>query len=200
MSKDPLLVNKIFGAILVAAWTVVFAAFGGALLYHPTETVEKFAYPIGFEEAAPAEEPAAAEESTPTDEPATAEEPAAAAAEPAAGIAALLAGADADAGSKVARKCAGCHTFDEGGANRIGPNLWNIVNRPVAEAEGYNYSLALDGIDGEWTYERLDDFLAAPKDFAPGTKMGFTGIAGDDDRANLIAYLRSLSGNPAPLP
>ena len=118
-------------------------------------------------------------------------------------IAVLLASADAAKGEKVAKKCVACHTFDNGGAHKTGPNLWDIVNRNVANVDGFQYSasLATMGGDGKvWDYESLDLFLRKPKDFASGTKMAFGGISKADDRAHLVAYLRSLSDSPAPLP
>ncbi|MEE8501694.1 MAG: cytochrome c family protein [Kiloniellales bacterium] len=125
-----------------------------------------------------------------------------AAATPAAqGVGSLLAAADAAAGEKGTRACKACHTFDQGGANKLGPNLWNIVNRPIAGDAEFKYSKALQGMSGQqWTYEDLDAFLTKPKDYAPGTKMSFPGVRKPEARANLIAYLRSLSDSPAPLP
>lgn len=114
----------------------------------------------------------------------------------------LLAAADLEAGAKGARKCsAACHTFDQGGANKIGPNLWNIVDRAVAGAAGFGYSATLQGMaDRQWGYEELNAFLLKPKDYAPGTKMSFAGIKKIGDRADLIAHLRTLSDSPAALP
>jgi cytochrome c2 len=118
-------------------------------------------------------------------------------------IAALMASADAGAGQGVAKKCAACHKFEKGGGNKVGPALWNIVNRPVAAAEGFKYSDALKAFaDGGtvWDYERLNGFLIAPKKYVSGTSMGFAGLKKPADRANIIAYLRSLADDPAPLP
>jgi len=134
-------------------------------------------------------------------------------------LAALLAGADATGGSvaagsaaiamiaagsvedgeSVARKCKSCHTFDEGGANRVGPNLWNIVDRPIATLADYSYSDAMSAQEGDWTYDRLWTYLMDPRAEVPGTKMAFRGITDEDDLASLILYLRSLSNDPAPL-
>lgn len=206
-TRDPLLLTKILGAVLAGAWAIVIAAGLGMMLYHPEETVEEYAYPVVVEEAetvagaetaaeTPAGEETAAE--TPAGEETAAEAPAEEGG--AAGIATMLASADADDGQKVARKCAACHTFDEGGANRVGPNLWGVVNKDVGSHEGYSYSSAMADLGGEWTYEKLDAFLADPKGYVSGTKMSFAGIKDPEDRADLIAYLRSLSGDPAPLP
>jgi cytochrome c len=117
------------------------------------------------------------------------------------GLGALLAAADPEAGKKQAKKCSACHTMDEGGANKIGPNLWNIVNRPIAGAEGYSYSSAMSDMSGEsWSFANLDGFLASPKGWVKGTKMSFAGVKKEDQRADLLAYLRSLSSSPAALP
>ena len=115
-------------------------------------------------------------------------------------LAMLLAAANAAAGEKVAKKCLACHTFDDGGANKVGPNLWNILGHAVATKDGFAYSPAMALFGGEWDYERLDDFLKSPKQSVPGTKMSFAGLRKPKDRANLIEYMRSLSNSPLPLP
>ncbi len=119
-------------------------------------------------------------------------------------IATLLASADAGAGETVFKKCASCHTPEKGGPNKVGPGLWDVVNRPVASHEGFSYSAGMttfsEGHKVVWDYDHLSFFLEAPKKHVPGTAMGFAGLKKDDERANLIAYLRTLSDNPAPLP
>ncbi|MCH9852032.1 MAG: cytochrome c family protein [Alphaproteobacteria bacterium] len=112
----------------------------------------------------------------------------------------LLASADVIAGEKVAKKCAACHTFAEGGQNRIGPNQWDIVNRALGTTEGFAYSEALLAKGGAWDYESLNEFIYNPKKYIPNTKMNFAGIKNDKDRANLILWIRSLSNSPVPLP
>jgi cytochrome c len=112
----------------------------------------------------------------------------------------LLASADVAKGQASARKCASCHTFEAGGPNKVGPNLYGVVARPVASHNGFNYSAALKGKGGEWTYEDLDAFIRNPKQAVPGTIMAFAGIGQPEERANLLAYMRTLSDNPAPLP
>jgi cytochrome c len=112
----------------------------------------------------------------------------------------LLKTADPAAGEKVAAKCKACHDFTKGGPNKVGPNLWDIVGAKHAHAENFNYSDAIKGLSGEWTYENLDKFLTKPKDYAPGTKMAFPGLPKPEDRAALLAYLRTLSDSPKPLP
>ena len=115
-------------------------------------------------------------------------------------IGARLAEADVAAGEKAAKKCAICHTFDNGGKAKLGPNLWNVVGAPKAGDSDFSYSPVLAGLGGEWTYEDLDAFLEKPKAFAKGTKMAFPGIKSAGQRADVIAFLRAQSDSPAPLP
>jgi len=114
----------------------------------------------------------------------------------------LLASADPAAGQKAAKKCAACHSFDKGGPNKVGPNLWGIVNAAKGHHADFAYSDAIktSGETPNWTYSSLNKFLKKPKDYAPGTKMNFAGIKKAKDRANLVAYLRTLADSPAPLP
>ena len=91
-------------------------------------------------------------------------------------IAALLQTADASAGAAVFRKCAACHTLDQGGANQLGPNLWGTMGAPLAHVAGFNYSDALRSKGGTWTWEAMDEWLRSPRNFAPGTKMTFAGL------------------------
>lgn len=112
----------------------------------------------------------------------------------------LLASADVENGAKVFRKCRACHNAEKGAGNKVGPNLWNVVNADYAHSDGFSYSNAMREKQGAWTYESLNEFIAKPRDYVPGTKMAFAGIKEVDDRADLIAYLRTLSDSPAPLP
>lgn len=116
----------------------------------------------------------------------------------------LLLKADAAAGEAVFKKCASCHTVDKGGANKVGPNLWGLVNRPIASHEGFSYSAGMktfaEGGKIVWDYDHLSFFIEAPKKHVPGTAMGFAGIKKPDERANLIAWLREKADSPAPLP
>jgi cytochrome c len=116
-------------------------------------------------------------------------------------VANLLAKADVGAGEAYANKvCTACHTFNQGGPAKIGPNLYNVVGGPRAHMEGFNYSNALKSKQGPWTFDALNEWLHKPSEYAPGTRMTFEGISNDQERANVIAYLRSLSPNPVPLP
>ncbi|MBZ9659935.1 cytochrome c family protein [Mesorhizobium sp. ESP-6-4] len=119
-------------------------------------------------------------------------------------IADLLATANAEAGAAIFKKCQACHSGEKGGPNKVGPDLWDIVDRPVAEHEGFAYSAGMKdfskGGQEHWTYDNLNHFITSPKKFVKGTAMGFAGLPKDEDRANVIAYLRTLSDNPKPLP
>jgi cytochrome c len=98
------------------------------------------------------------------------------------------------------RKCSACHVFDAGGQNKVGPALWNVVNRPLGASEGYAYSDALAGFGGAWDYTALNAFLAKPKGYISGTKMNFAGLKKPEDRANLIAWMRAKADSPVALP
>ena len=119
-------------------------------------------------------------------------------------IAELLQDADVAAGQQAFRPCAACHTPDEGGANKVGPNLYGVVGRPIASHEGFSYSAAMrefsQGGSVVWDYDHLSEFLKSPRNYVAGTSMAFAGIRNPQQEANLIAYLRTLSRDPLPLP
>ncbi len=112
----------------------------------------------------------------------------------------LLAGSDASEGERVARKCLSCHTFDQGGRNGVGPNLWDIVGNQRARNDEFNYSTAMREFAGEWSFDTLFDYLENPKKYLRGTNMAFAGLRKPEDRANLLAYMRAQSNSPASLP
>ncbi len=173
--------NKIAGAGLLVALTLVVISTIGNALVHPRDSGK------GVAVATAAAKPEAAPK---TSEPAA----------PPVQIASLIGTADTGAGAKVFKKCRSCHTVDKGGKNKIGPNLWNVVNSEAGKRAGFSYSKAMAAKGGKWTYEDLGAFLAKPKKYLPGTKMAFAGLKKAKDRAAVIAYLRSLSDSPAPLP
>lgn len=177
---DELKFNKIAAGVLCGG-LLIMAGIKIADVMLPHHQLAEHAYPI--------EVPETASSTIVADAP-TGPEP----------IFALLAEADIGAGEKLAKKCTACHSFDEGGAAKVGPNLWNIVNADMARDGGFSYSSALAEKGGAWDYASLNGFLHKPKTWLSGTKMNFAGLKKPQDRANLIAWLRSLSSAPAALP
>lgn len=112
----------------------------------------------------------------------------------------LFAKASIEKGANIAKRCGACHNFQEGAGAKVGPDLYGVVDRPVASAPGFAYSAAMKAHGGDWTPQRLNAFLTNPKADVPGTAMAFAGIPKEMERADLIAYLNSLSHNPKPLP
>jgi cytochrome c len=173
--------NKIAGAVLATALAVFGLKELSGAIYH-TSVPEKPGFIIEVAEAS-----------------GTAEAPADAG--PAVSIGTLLAAADATKGAATAKACMACHDFTKGGPNKTGPNLWDVVERDAAAHEGFSYSEGFLKHKGEkWTYENLNEFIKNPKAKMLGTKMGFAGIKKDQDRANVIAYLATLSDAPKPFP
>ena len=111
-----------------------------------------------------------------------------------------MAGADAEAGAKQFKSCKGCHSINEGGPSGTGPNLWGVVGRDIASAEGFGYSDALTEKEGNWDWDALNAFLTKPSAYAKNTKMKYNGLKKDADRANLMAWLNEQSGTAIPLP
>jgi cytochrome c len=180
---DSFELNKIVGAVLGTLLLVIGSGVLADILWSPGH-LEK----PGYEIAVPEEAAGGGAQ-----QPAEAAEP----------IAVRLAAADTGKGQGAAKKCAACHTFEKGGANKVGPNLYDVIERPVASASGFAYSQAMQQkkqAGDAWTYETLDTFLENPKGAVPGTNMAFAGIKRAGERADVIAYLRSLSDSPKPLP
>ncbi len=173
--------NKIFAAILTAGIIAMLAGFIADKMIHPHE-LEKSVLDIDTSALETANAGGAMVE--PVAEP----------------ILALIAAADIERGRKLSKACAACHTFDKGGANRTGPNLYNIVNRPHASMDGYAYSDALMATGRVWDYQSLNKLLWKPKKYIPGTKMNYAGMKKPTDRAAIIAWMRTLSDNPADFP
>ena len=115
-------------------------------------------------------------------------------------ISALLAMGDIAHGEKVYKKCKACHSIKQGGGNKIGPALWNVIFRPVGSITDYKYSKALSSYGKEWTWEEMNGFLIKPSKWIPNNKMGFAGLKSEKDRASVILYLNQNGDNPRPLP
>jgi len=170
--------NKIVGAVLLVALTVMVFGFIGDTLVKPKSHVAS-----KVKVAASASSGKAAAKKAPIQP-----------------IGPLLASASTDKGKKVFKKCAVCHTSAKGDKNKLGPNLWNIVNAGRAGKPGFKYSKSMKSKAGNWTFESLNEFLIKPKAYVPKTKMAFGGIKKASQRADLIVYLRSLADSPAKLP
>ena len=115
-------------------------------------------------------------------------------------ISPLLMNASVEKGKKLFTKCGACHTYKKGGANKVGPNLWDLINRPKGNINNFPYSKALLEFGGKWTFEELSEFLYKPKQYIKDTKMYFAGLKEAKDRANLILFIREQSDEPVPLP
>jgi cytochrome c len=171
--------NKILAALLTAGIIASGSGVISRILYHPSMPEEN-AYVIAVAEEETGDGDAAEPEAVP--------------------LPVLLAQANPEKGASEAKKCAACHSEEKGGPIKIGPPLWGVVGREIASVEGFEYSDALRGKEGQWTYENIDQFIHGPKEWAPGTKMAFAGIKSPEDRADLLAYLRTLADQPVPLP
>lgn len=172
--------NKIAGAVLSTLLVVLGLNMTAGIVFAPKKPAVS-----GFE--LPSEEPAAGGAAAAP----AAEEP----------IAARLAKADIAKGEKATAACKACHTFEKGGANKVGPHLFDVYGRNEGSVAGFGYSAAMKGrADKTWDADALDHFLKSPKAYVPGTIMAFAGIAKPDTRADVVAYLNTLADAPKPLP
>ena len=176
-------VNKILASIIVAVIIVsLISIFGDILINQNMTQKAKNAYLIEIDE----EDSGDVAEETQSLE---IEE-----------IAVFLSSASSDNGEKLFKKCTACHTYEKDGANKVGPNLWGLINNQKANVEGFAYSQALAETGGKWGYEELNNFLYKPKEYIKGTKMNFSGLKKIEERADLILFLRDQAEPLAPLP
>ena len=170
--------NKILGALLGCVLITLSLNIAAGALFAP-EKPAKPGYAIAVKEGG-------GEKAG----PAAAEEP----------MEAMLASASVEKGQATAKQCGACHTFEKGGPNRVGPNLYGIVGRARASEAGFNYSAAMKAKGGTWTFGELYGFLANPRGYVPGTNMTFAGLSRGQQRADVIDYLNTLSDSPQPMP
>lgn len=161
--------NKIAAAILLASLIAMVVGVVSNILYKPKLEVAQRGYQI---EVAENDTPAGQVEEEPLD------------------IEKLMANANAEAGAKTIKKCVACHSFEQGGANKVGPNLWKIVNAKKGHIDDFPYSKSMLAAGGTWDRESLFHFLQKPSKFIPGTKMSFAGIRKPEEIADVIAYLK----------
>ena len=177
MAMDELEISKIFGAGCAALLAFVgFGQLGSAVV--GVKQLDEPAYVIDIPEVAGGEVEVA--EAMPVGQ--------------------VMAMADMDLGAKVFKKCSSCHKIEDGNAHGLGPDLYGIVGRDIAGADGFAYSDALMEKEGPWDFAALDGFLEAPKKWAKGTKMGFAGLSKPEDRGSVIAWMNEQSDAPLPLP
>jgi cytochrome c len=171
--------NKVLGAILGTCLITLALNIGAGAIFAP-EKPAKPGYAIAVKEHGGDKGPA--KEKAPP-------------------IEVLLAKASLEKGQATAKQCMACHTFEKGGPNRVGPNLWNIVgDERGKDRGGFNFSAAMKAKGGKWTFEELNKFLEAPREYISGTAMTYAGIKNPQQRADVIDYLHTLSDSPLPLP
>jgi cytochrome c len=177
---DSFELNKIMGAILGTCLGLLSLNIAANAIFHPAAPAKP-----GYDIAVP-------------ETPAAGEKPGAPAQDPP--LADLLANADVKRGEVSHNKCIACHTFDKGGKNLVGPNLYGVIGREKGTEAGFNYSAGFKkAAKGPWTAQEIYEFVKSPKTYIPGTSMSFAGISRAGERADLILFLNSKSDNPANL-
>jgi len=171
--------NKILGALLGTCLILLAVHIASGAIFSTPAPAKP-----GYEIAVKEEKPGQHEAAKPAEQP----------------IENLLATASTEHGAQVAKQCGICHNFQEGQGSKVGPDLYGVVGRKIASVAGFNYSAALKGMNGTWTFDELNKWLTDPRAMVPGTAMTFAGLANEKQRADLIAYLDTLSKNPVPLP
>jgi cytochrome c len=171
--------NKVLGAVLGTCLFLVAMHIASGAVFTPA-TPAKPGYVIEVKEEQPAQGAAAAPAEVPIEQ--------------------MLASASAQQGQSDAKVCLTCHNFGKGQGDKVGPDLYGVVGRPVASESGFNYSSALKGMGGTWTFDALNKWLLNPRNDVPGTLMTFGGVPSEKQRAEIIDYLNSNSDSPLPLP
>jgi cytochrome c len=172
-------INKYLGALLGTCLIVLaIHIFSGAIFASPAPAKPGYEVAVKEEKAGPGEAAKSAE--VPFDT--------------------LLASASVEHGAQVAKQCGACHNFQEGQGPKVGPDLFGVVGRQVASKAGFNYSAALKAKGGTWSFDELNKWLKDPRADVPGTAMTFAGLSSEKQRADVVAYLNSLSKSPLPLP
>ncbi len=170
---DTMTITKAFGALCGALLIFLLGGWAAEGLYAVRAPEDQARGYVIIDETAEAEEDAAQEEVVEV------------------AFADVYASADPAAGESLWRQCQACHALADG-QNGVGPHLYDLVDRPKAAVDGFNYSDALASMGGDWTPENLSGFIENPRGYAPGTAMAYAGMRDVEDRANLIAYLDTI--------
>ena len=178
---DSFEINKIIAAVLLVALLIIGISKLSNIIFH-VKKPETPGYVVEVEQVSSSSSTSEKQEEEKVD------------------IASLMKIGDVASGEKIFKKCAACHSINKGGANKIGPALYNVVGRKVGGITEYKYSKALSEYDKEWSFEELNGFLIKPAKWIKGTKMAYAGLRKEKDRASVIKYLNQNSDNPLPLP
>jgi cytochrome c len=177
---DSFEINKILGALLGTCLVLQALHIASGAIFSPV-VAAKPGYDVVVKNDEPAPGQAAAAQAEPP-------------------IETMFASASIERGAQVAKQCQACHNFEKGQGNKIGPDLYGVVGRPIASVDGFSYSAPLKAKGGNWTVDELNKWLTKPSADVPGTAMTFAGLTNEKQRADVIDYLNSLSDSPQPLP